>query len=172
VNPLPPIAHLLAIAVGVFGGLALMGRIAPDLPDPAVKPAVGAPSTPSTVKGGDPNSLFRAQNLSGALDQLQEQLGAGDTVYRLLIKPGTLHASTSSPGLSLDIDAVDPTAPQRIAAAINAQRPDLHGLDEFGSMILLARDQGSPTWQALLLPEVGTPRLYTAKADGSGVKAR
>jgi hypothetical protein len=39
-NPVAAIAHVLAIAVGLWGGFWIMGRVTPDLPDPVPDPGL------------------------------------------------------------------------------------------------------------------------------------
>jgi hypothetical protein len=171
-NPIPILLHLIAIAVGIFLGLRAMDAIAPDLPGESVEPGVASSSAPDSVAGNDPSSLFLAANLAPALDQLQEQLPAGEGAIRLRIEPGSLSAETGSGDGLFEPDDVPPSAPAQLANAIHRQR-DLVTLADIGYMELVATRNG-PEWYVQLdinRTDVSPPWTYGAPLEGEPVTA-
>ena len=166
-SPLTPIAHLLAIAVGAWGGLTLMGNVTPDLPPPDEQPGVEA-TAPHQVSGGDADSLFRAGPFANALAQLDDQIASGDRVVTLELTPGALHARSGRGGLDLAPDEIEPNAPERIVAVINGERSTVT-LDDVQAMELVPTRRG-PRWFVQLSPDVDPPRAYVATLDGASVE--
>jgi hypothetical protein len=166
VSPVSVISHLLAIALGVWGGFWLMGGIAPDLPDDEIEPGVEAPDA---VKGGDSDSLLRAGPLAAALAQLDEQMAAGATIASLRLSPEGLQANSSGGGVELETSEIPPDAPERIVTAIARQRPEV-SLDDVQYMELRAGAQG-PEWYVQLDLDIDPPRTYVAPLDGSSATA-
>jgi hypothetical protein len=167
-NPLPLLIHLLAIAAGIFFGLRAMDALAPDLPDEGVEPGIASSSAPGSVAGNDPNSLFLAANLAPALDQLSDQLPAGEGVIRLRIQPGSLNAETGSGEGLFDPDDVSPSVPAMLAGAIHEQRERV-ALADIGYMELVATRDG-PEWYVQLdinRTDVPPPWTYGAPLDGA-----
>jgi hypothetical protein len=148
-----------------------MGKVAPDLPDPETDPALLAPATPAQVSGDDPNSLFRGGPLEAALEELSDQLEAGEELRLIQVKPGRLDTSDSGSGVPFGPDDVEPQAPARIIAVIASQRPRVEGLDDVQFMQLRAALDGPPTWYVQLGIDIDPPRTYTAALDGSNVQA-
>jgi hypothetical protein len=165
-SPVSVIAHLIAIALGAWGGWWLMDRAAPDLPDPDAEAAVEAAAR---VKGGDPDSLLRTGPLAQALDQLSEQVAAGEAVVSLRVMPGSLDAETGSAGADVAVDEISPNAPERIVGAIAAERPGVT-LDDVQFMEL-GPGEGAPEWYVQLDVGIDPPRTYVAPPDGSSATA-
>jgi hypothetical protein len=162
VSPVSVITHVLAVALGVWGGLWLISRVAPDLPDPDTAAAV---ETPVDVEGDDPESLLRPGPLSAALGQLAGQIAAGDEIVSLELHPESLDAETGSGGVGLAPGDVPPEAPQRIADAIAAERGKVT-LDDINFMLLRDGDAG-PEWYVQLELAIDPPRSYVAPLDGT-----
>ena len=100
-----------------------MDAIAPDLPGEGVEPGVSSSSAPRAVAGDDADSLFRAANLQPALDQLADQLGAGQGITTLHIEPGTLNAETAEGSGLFAPGDVPADVPAMLADEIDAERP-------------------------------------------------
>ena len=160
-SPVSVVTHLLAIAVGVWGGFSLIGRVTPDLPQEGTEPGVEATGD---VKGGDHDSLLRTGPFAIALAQLSDQIAAGDVIVSLRLEPGTLDAQSGSGGLDLEPEEIPPNAPQRIVDAVAQQRPQV-SLDDVSYMQLRPAGQG-PEWYVQLDLDIDPPRTYTAPLDG------
>jgi hypothetical protein len=161
-SPVSVITHLLAIAVGVWGGLWLIGRVTPDLPQEGTDPGV---ESVAKVNGGDPDSLLRTGPLAIALAQLSDQIAAGDVIVSLRLDPGNLNARSGSGGVDLEPEEIPPNAPQRIVDAIAQQRPEV-SLDDVSYMQLRPTGQG-PEWYVQLDLDIDPPRTFIAPLDGS-----
>jgi hypothetical protein len=157
VSPLPPIAHIVAIVAGVWGGLTVMGAIAPDLPGADVQPGVTAEAAPQS--GDDPDSLLAEDNLDPALTQLADQLGTTSDLVRLRITPSQLDATEGEGGF--DVDAVDPTAPQRLVEMISEERPKVRGLEDVQYMELVEAKQGAEWYVQLVSTRDDLPPPWT-----------
>lgn len=168
-SPVSVVTHLLAIAVGAWGGLWLMSRVAPDLPAQETDPGVEAPATPAEVKGDDPKSLLRSGPLASGLDQLSDQIAAGDVVVMLRLAPGSIDVQSGSGGVDLETGEIPPDAPERIVAAIARQRPQV-SLDDVQFMQLRPGPDG-PEWFVQLETGIDPPRTYVAPLDGSSATA-
>jgi hypothetical protein len=167
-NPVPLLIHLLAIAAGIFFGLRAMDAIAPDLPEEGVEPGIASSSAPGSVAGNDPNSLFLAANLAPALDQLSDQLPAGEGVGRLRIEPGSLSAETRAGEGLFELGDVSPSLPALLGSSIHKQR-DPVTLEDIGYMELVATREG-PEWYVQLdinRTDVPPPWTYGAPLDGA-----
>ena len=165
-SPVSVITHLLAIAAGVWGGFWVIGRVTPDLPQAGVEPGVEATGD---VEGGDHDSLLRTGPFAIALAQLSDQLAAEDAITSLHLEPGSLDAQGGSGGLGLEPEDVPPNAPQRIVAAIRAQRPQVT-LDDVAFMRLRPSADG-PQWYVQLDLDIDPPRTYVTPLDGSTATA-
>ncbi|HYU61003.1 MAG TPA: hypothetical protein VEK39_09595 [Solirubrobacterales bacterium] len=161
-SPVAPIATLLAVAAGVWGGFWVMDTVTPDLPESDTEPGVEAAAD---IEGGDPDSLLRTGPFAIALAQLSDQIAAGDVIVSLRLEPGTLDAKSGSGGLDLEPDEIPPNAPERIAGEITQQRP-MVSLDSVMFM-QLRPGPGGPQWRVQLDSDVDPPRTYTAPLDGS-----
>ena len=171
-NPIPALVHVVAIAVGLYLGFVAMDAIAPDLPGEGVEPGVSSSSAPGAVAGDDSDSLFRAANLGPALDQLDEQLAAGQGIRSLHLEPGALNADTSSADGTLAPADVPVAAPATLADEIAAER---HGitLADVSYMDLVATAKG-PRWyvQLDIDRDIGPPPwTYGAPLAGSPLTA-
>jgi hypothetical protein len=161
-SPVAPIATLLAVAAGVWGGFWVMAKVTPDLPESDTDPGVEAAAD---IEGGDPDSLLRTGPFAIALAQLSDQIAAGDAIVSLKLEPGALHAQSGSGGLDLEPDEILPNAPERIVAEIAKQRPVV-SLDGVTFMQLRPRP-GGPEWYVQLESGIDPPRTYIAPLDGS-----
>lgn len=171
-NPVAALAHVLAVAAGVWGGLWVMGAVTPDLPDADAEPGVAA-TAPEDVSGGSDESLFRQTPLFWALDQLDDQLAAGQAVVRLRVEPGAL-SSESRDGQEGLIDPADvpASAPEWIVSQIAEERPQVT-LDRVRYMELVATEEG-PRWYMQLVsddPKLDPPWTYTADFEGDLLRA-
>jgi hypothetical protein len=172
-NPIAAIVHLIAIAAGLFGGWAFMGWAAPDLPAEEVEPGISA-AAPEAVSGGDPDSLFRASNLGPALDQLAEQVPAGNELISFELRPGEISAESGDGGIELDPEAISATAPEAIVPQIAAPRREAGGdpvpidLDDV-AFFQIVRGRDGPRWYVQLDLDIDPPRTAHASLDGTTV---
>lgn len=167
-NPVPLLVHLVALAAGLYLGFLAMDRVTPDLPSESTEPGVTAVASPTQVAGDDPNSLLRSAPLAGALDQLDEQLAAGEGIVRLRIEPGQVDTESGSAAGTFDPADVDPATPELIAERIHAQRAEVRGLDDIQYMELVATSSG-PQWYVQLVstdPRINPPWSYGTDLDG------
>jgi hypothetical protein len=171
-NPLALIVHLLALAAGLFGGWQAMSAITPDLPGEGTEPGVTAVASATQVAGDDPNSLLRAAPLAGALEQLDEQLAAGEGIVRLRIEPGQVDVESASTEGVFEPTEVDPSTPERMVERIEAQRAEVGGLGDIQYMELVATDAG-PEWYVQLVStnrRINPPWTYGAPLSGAPLK--
>ena len=165
-NPIPILVHVLAIAAGLVVGWIAMDRITPDFP--TAGPGVESSAAPGSVAGDDPDSLFLPNNLSEAIVQLQDQLGAGEGVVTLRIEPGSIDLQSGDVDGTYDLAEVPVAAPARIADAIAEQRPQL-GLAQIRYMELVAT-RGGPEWYVQIetaATEAPPPWTYGAPLEGA-----
>jgi hypothetical protein len=163
----PALVHLLGIALGLYLGFLAMEAISPDLPDAGVDPGVSSSSRPAAVLGDDPDSLFRAVNLGPALEQLDEQLAAGDGIVSLHITPGSVDAETGSADGVFQPDEVPVDVPALIGIEINQERGGVT-LADVSYMDLVATAKG-PRWYVQLdvSRDIGPPPwTYGAPIEG------
>ncbi len=164
-NPLAILIHVVAIALGIFGGLQVMEAITPDVS--TEEPAVADPPPPAAVDGEDPDSLFQPSNLAPALSRLHSQLGAGETLVRLKITPGALEseARTGVDGfMPADVSA---GRPQYFIGEIASERPKVTFAD-IGWFELVATADG---WRWYIQfdinkTDVSPPWAYSAPYAG------
>lgn len=167
-NPVAAITHLAAIAAGLWGGIWLMGEIAPDLPDDEVAAAVAAPTDAEVAPDGA-DSLLRTENLGPALAQLSSQLGASGGVVRLGIEPNVLDAQEGEGGFELA--EVPAFGPERLAEAIARERKDFAGIEHFQRVELVQTEIG-PEWYVQLVSDeadLSPPWTYGAPLDLGGL---
>jgi hypothetical protein len=164
-SPVSVISHVIAVALGVWGGWWLIERVSPDLPDPDTDPAVSAPAK---LKGGDPDSLFRTGPLGDALEQLEGQMAAGHKIVSLNLTPESLDAETGSGGVALDPGDVRPDAPELVRFEIAEQRSQV-SLDDVLYYELRA-GAGGPEWYVQLGPRIDPPRTYVAPLDATSAE--
>ena len=172
-NPIPVLVHLVAIALGLWLGFVAMDAIAPDLPGEGVEPGVSSSSEPRAVAGDDADSLFRAANLQPALDQLSDQLGAGQGITTLHIEPGTVNAETAEGSGPFAPGDVPVGVPAMLAGEIDAERPGGASLADIAYFDLVATAKG-PRWyvQLDINRDIGPPPwTYGAPLAGSPVTA-
>jgi hypothetical protein len=146
----PVLLHVLGIALGLYLGFLVMDAISPDLPDPDVEPGVSSSARPEAVLGGDADSLFRAINLGPALDQLDDQLTAGEGIVKLHITPGSMDSEINSDSIDGVYDAAEVPleAPVLLGNQIAAERNGFT-LDDVAYMDLVATAKG-PRWYVQL----------------------
>ena len=166
-NPVAAIAHVLAVVVGIWGGFWLMDRVAPDLPDPGAEPGVAA-TAPEELSGDAEESLLRQTPLYWALQQLSDQLAAGQQAVRLRVEPGTLNLESreAQDGL-IEVDEIPASAPEWIVSQIAEERPRVT-LAKVRYMELVATEDG-PRWYVQLVsddPGLPPPWTYTADLEG------
>jgi len=172
-NPIPPIAHLIAIAVGVFGGLWLGGVISPDLPSADTEPGVVVDE--EQVTGADPDSLYHAGPLAEAVTQTLEQLGAGAEVSSVKIEPTTLSAADTEGAHRLPLESMPVDAPARMVTRIEDARAaaGVSGPISFNDFRSITWTPGNPTaseWYVLLdVSTAGPPTEFSASRDGTKV---
>ena len=167
-SPAAVIVHLIAIAAGLYLGFVAMDAIAPDLPSESVGPGLSSSAAPEQVAGDDPDSLFGADALGSALEQLDEQLPAGESIVRLRIEPGSIDAETRSGEGLFSLDDVSPALPARLIEEIHRQRAPVTAHD-VGFMELVATEEG-PRWYVQLdvsRTDVDPPWTYGAPLEGT-----
>ena len=173
-SPVAPIAHLIAIVIGVGGGLWLGGVIAPDLPSAETEPGVVA--SDDSVKGSDPDSLFRRGPLQEAVDQTLDQFAAGDEVTNVTIEPGSLRAARGKGTNTLPLEAMPVDAPERMLPGIEAARrkAGVTGEVTLDDVRYFSWSSANPTaneWQVLLdVSTAGPPTQFEANRDGTRVR--
>jgi len=172
-SPVAPLAHLLAIAAGLFGGLWLGGWVSPDLPDAGTDPGV---AVGEGVKGGDPDSLFHPGPLSGAVAQTEEQFPAGQEVSNVQIEPGNLRAAPAEGANLLPLTDLPVDAPERMLDGIRAARAEAGGegpidLDDVKYFSWSPANPTANEWQVLLdINTAGVPTQFEANRDGTQVR--
>jgi hypothetical protein len=172
-SPVAPIAHLIAIAAGVLGGLWIGGLIAPDLPSAETEPGVVAGEQ---AKGSDPDSLYRPGPLAEAVTQTLEQLGAGAEVSSVTIEPAALHAAENEGPNLLELESMPVDAPERIVAGLEAAREQAGvkgpvSLDDVKHFSWSPANPTASEWYVLLdVTTAGPPTEFSASRDGSKVR--
>ena len=169
-SPVAPIAHLIAIAGGVLGGLWLGAWVAPDLP--SAEPGV---TVEESVRGSDAQSLFHPGPLADAVAQTEDQLGAGAEVSNVTIEPGNLRAAENEGVNLLPLADMPVDAPQRMLPGIEAAREKagVSGPVTLDDVLHFGWSPANPTsseWSVLLdVSTAGPPTQFTANRDGSKV---
>lgn len=166
-SPTAVIVHLVAIALGLYLGWIAMQAITPDLPDNSVEPGVSATAD---VAGDAAESLYRGPNFQAALDQLDEQLAAGEGIVSLHLEPGALDTETRAGDGLFQPEDVPADAPVVLIHTIDSERggPPI-GLGEIRYMDLVATEDG-PRWyvQLDINENIGPPPwTYGAPLEGS-----
>ena len=165
----PVLVHVLGIALGLYLGFLAMDAISPDFPDPDTEPGVSSSTAPAAVAGDDPDSLFRGPYLQGALNELSDQMAAGEGILRLHLEPGTLETDTASGEGLFQAEDVSSETPAQLIRAIDSERggPPI-GLGEISYMDLVATEDG-PRWyvQLDINRNIGPPPwTYGAPLEG------
>jgi hypothetical protein len=163
----PVLVHAIAIALGLYLGWVVMEGVSPDLPDPGVQPGV---NSTAQVAGDAPNSLFRGPYLQGALNQLSDQMAAGEGIVTMHIEPGTLETETASGDGLFQPEDVSSETPVVLIHSIDSERggPPI-GLGEVSYLDLVATAKG-PRWyvQLDINREIGPPPwTYGAPLEGT-----
>jgi hypothetical protein len=163
------LVHALAIAAGLLAGWFVMDRITPDFPTD--DPGVESSSAPAAVSGDDPDSLFRSENLLGALYQLDDQTAAGEGVVRLHITPGSIDMQTGDAAGAIDLDEVHFATPSIMVEDIRGEHPQVT-LADVQYIDLVATADG-PRWFIQLDRShsgAGPPWTYSAPLIGYPVR--
>ena len=172
-SPVAPIAHLIAIAAGVLGGLLLGGAIAPDLPSADTEPGV---TVEDSLRGSDPESLFHPGPLAEAVAQTEEQLGAGAEVSNVTIEAGSFRAAENEGVNLLPLADMPVDAPERMIPGINERRRDAGGgpvgLDDVMHFSWSPANPTDSEWSVLLdVSTAGPPTQFEANRDGTRVRS-
>jgi hypothetical protein len=171
-SPVAPIAHLIAIAAGILGGLWIGGLVAPDLPSAETEPGVVS----EQVKGSDPDSLYHPGPLADAVTQTLDQLGGDAAVSSVTIEPAALHAAENEGPDLLALESMPVTAPERIVAGLEAARENAGvkgpiGLDDVKHFSWSPANPTASEWYVLLdVTTAGPPTEFSASRDGSRVR--
>jgi len=175
-SPIPPILHLLGLAVGVLGSLALMAKIAPDLP--SGEPGVAEAGETQVAGPEDPQSILSAAGFSTALAQIRGQLGDDEVVISLTATPGSMDIESTESGSAegVEIDQISFSTSYLIASQIAAQRKERLGLSDVrgeADLAALSMSTGpsGPIWIATLRSGVAPPRRYRAIVPGPSAVA-
>ena len=165
----PVLVHLVGIAVGLYLGFLVMESISPDLPDSSVEPGISSSPAPDAVAGDDPDSLFRGPYLQGALNELSEQMAAGEGIVTMHLEPGALETETGSGEGVFQPEDVSSETPVALIHSIDSERggPPI-GLGEVAYMDLVATAKG-PRWyvQLDINQDIGPPPwTYGAPLEG------
>lgn len=157
-SPLPPIAHLLGLLAGVFGGLALMAWAAPDLPS-------GEPGVEREAAGDAPESLLSPAGFATGLAQLRDQLAEGQTLTSMRVTETGIESESGDGGV--DPDDVSTSAPYLIAYRIaelrrRSGRPGFRDAGDLQSLELEPEGRFG-RWVATLRPGLSPPLRYVAR---------
>lgn len=172
-SPVPPIAHLIAIAAGLLGGLWLGGLIAPDLPGAETEPGV---AVDERVQGSDPGSLYRSGPLDDAVAQTLDQLGPGAEVSSVTIEPATLRVAENEGANLLSLESMPVDAPERMLPGIERARAEAGAegpvsLDDVQHFSWSPANPTASEWYVLLdVTTAGPPTEFSASRDGSRVR--
>ncbi len=168
---IPVVVHVLGIGLGLYLGFLVMDRIAPDLPDPSVPPGV---SSSAEVAGDAPNSLFRGPYLQGALNELSDQLAAGEGLVSMHIEPGALETETGTSEGVFQPEDVSSETPVVLIHSIDSERGGAPiGLEDVAYIDLVATAEG-PRWyvQLDISRDIGPPPwTYGAPLEGRPLEA-
>ncbi len=173
-SPVAPIAHLIAIAGGLFAALWIGGAIAPDLPSAETEPGVVV--TEDGVTGSDPDSLYFPGPLSQAVTQTLDQLGPGAEVSSATIEPTTLSAADADGAERAPLASMPVDAPEEILFGIHTARQEAGVGGPFNpdDVLRFTWTPGNPTaseWYVLLdITTAGPPTEFTASRDGTRVR--
>jgi len=119
VNPVAAICHVLAIVLGVVGGIWVVNSLSPDLPDEDVEPGV---EIPVPIEAESPESLFNAGPLSTAIFQLEGQEGDGVEYAFLSITPTSLVVSDITVEGGVEPSDLSTGEPQRVIELLGKER--------------------------------------------------
>lgn len=159
-SPLPPILHLAAAAIGIWGALTLGPKVAPDLTSDQ-PPGVVESGERQVTGPGDPQSLLQSGPLSIALGQIEDQLGADEKVQSLLVRPGQVDVESTDSGGGVAVDEIASSAPYLIAYQVGQRRRDVRGVQDLRAATFLATPTGG-VWTVLLAPRLRPPHRYKA----------
>lgn len=174
-NPLPPLIGLIAIAVGVYGGLQLGAWAAPDLA-PAETEITTEEAQPEPITGDDPDSLFRPGPLSEQLNLALKDVPEGATVSYVGINADRFYFNKVRGPNVLPLADLPVRAPERILVGINQIRED-KGKDPvtFDDVASFGWSTANPTeieWSADLDSSAPGPTTFSADRDGANVVIR
>ena len=157
-SPLPPILHVAAAALGAWAALTLGAKVAPDLPT----------GEPGVIEAQQGQSLLQAGSFGVALGQVEDQLGADETIVSLRATPERVDVSSSDSGDGASIDEISSSAPYLLAYRIGDQRPDVNGVEDLRLVTFRATPQGG-FWTAHLTAGHKPPHVYRAEIPAGAV---
>ena len=165
-SPVAVLVHVLGIALGLYLGWVVMEGISPDVPDPSVEPGI---ESTAEVAGDAPNSLFRGPYLQGALNELSDQIAAGEGIVTMHLEPGALETETGSGDGLFQPEDVSSETPVVLIHRIDSERGGAPiGLEDVSFMDLVATADG-PRWyvQLDIDSDIGPPPwTYGAPLEG------
>jgi hypothetical protein len=173
-SPVAPIAHLIGIALAVFGGFWVGGVVTPDLPSAETEPGVVA-AEGEDVTGAAAESLYHPAPLDAAVKQTIEQLGAGAEVSSVEITPATLNAAQAAGAETAPLESMPLDAPERIVAGVQEARERMGvkgavGLDDVKAFRWTPGNPDASEWYVLLdVSTVGVPTEFSAARNGADV---
>ena len=167
-SPLPPIAHLLGLLAGIFGGLALMGWVAPDIPS-------GDPGVESAAADGPAESLLSPAGFATAFSQLRDQLGDDEALTSMRVTAESIDSESGDAENGIDPDDVSTSAPYLIAYRIAELRRG-SGQEGFRDardlQSLELRPEGRyGKWVATLRTGLSPPLRYVARFPSASAVA-
>jgi hypothetical protein len=158
VSPLPPILHIVAAVLGAWAALMLGAKVAPDLPN----------DEPGVIEAEPGQSLLSAGPFGVAMGQVEDQLGADETVVSLRAARKRIDVSSSESGEGVPIDEVSTSAPYLMAYQIGQKRPDVQGPEDLRLATFRATPQGG-IWTVYLPPRFKPPHVYRAAIPAGAV---
>ena len=166
-NPVAAICHVLAIVLGVFGGIWAVNSLSPDLPDEDVEPGV---EIPVPVGPESPESLFQPGPLSTAISQLEGQEGDGVEYAFISITPTSLVVSDITVDGGVEPSDISTGEPQRVIDLLSAERKEI-SQDDARQMDLVATSDGLVWVVHLDSSSVSAPTQYVVPYGTDEVQA-
>ncbi len=177
-NPVPPLIGIVAIALGVWGGLQLGAWAAPDS-TPAVSTIDGGGTgfePVEEVSGSDPESFYHAGPLEEQLTNALRKVPEGTTVSYVGITPARFYFNKVGGPNVLAMEDLPVEAPERILEGINAVREEKGHepvtLDDVTSYGWSTANPTSVEWSIDLESDTRGPTSFSANRDGSRVQVR
>ena len=157
-SPLPPILHLAAAALGAWAALTLGAKVAPDLPT----------AEPGVIEAQQGQSLLAPGSFGIAMSQVEDQLGADETIVSLRATPRRVDVNSTGSGGGVSIDEVSSSAPYLLAYRIGDQRPDVDGVEDL-RLVTFRATPGGGFWTAHLGAGHEPPHVYRAEIPAGAV---
>ena len=166
-NPVAAICHVLAIVLGIVGGIWAVNSLSPDLPDEDVEPGV---EIPVQVEPESPESLFRPGPLSTAIFQVEEQEGDGAEYAFLSITPTSLVVSDIEADGGVEPSDLSTGEPERVIELLSAERKEI-SQEAVRQMDLVATKNGLVWVVHLDSTSVSEPTQYVVPYGTDEVRA-